>query len=87
MADQRLAAPVLGDVGEEAMLDLVPFAGAGRKVATVTASPVSLAKRLQFAFPQPDPRTVAAAAIGGDQQALAWGSVRARAAATSGGCS
>jgi hypothetical protein len=28
-ADQRLAAPVLGDEGEEPMLDVVPFAGAG----------------------------------------------------------
>ena len=27
MADERLAAPVLGDVGEQAMLDPVPFAG------------------------------------------------------------
>ena len=32
MADERLAAPVLGDVGEQSMLDPVPFAGAGRKV-------------------------------------------------------
>ena len=29
---ERLATPVLADVGEEAMLDLVPLAGAGRKV-------------------------------------------------------
>ena len=28
VADQRLAAPVLADPGKEAMLDLVPFAGA-----------------------------------------------------------
>jgi len=33
MADERLAAPVLGDVGEQAMLDPVPFAGAGRQVS------------------------------------------------------
>ena len=32
MADQRLAAPVLADEGEQAMLDPVPFAGAGRQV-------------------------------------------------------
>jgi hypothetical protein len=31
MADQRLSAPVAGDEGEQAMLDLVPFAGAGGK--------------------------------------------------------
>ena len=32
MADQRLAAPVLGDEGEQAVLDAVPFAGAGRQM-------------------------------------------------------
>ena len=32
MADQRLSAPVAGDEGKQAMLDLVPFAGAGRQV-------------------------------------------------------
>src|SRR5438309_6519259 len=32
VADERLAAPVLGDVGKEAMLDAVPFAGAGRQM-------------------------------------------------------
>ena len=29
VADERLAAPVLGNIGEEAVLDAVPFAGAG----------------------------------------------------------
>jgi hypothetical protein len=37
MTDQRLAAPVLGDVRKHAVLDLVPFAGAGREVADVNA--------------------------------------------------
>src|SRR5882724_6636583 len=32
MADEGFAAPVSGDEREEAMLDLVPFAGAGRQV-------------------------------------------------------
>jgi hypothetical protein len=31
-ATLRLASPVLADVGEQPMLDLVPLAGAGRKV-------------------------------------------------------
>ena len=31
MTDQRLAAPVLSDEGEETVFDLVPFAGAGGK--------------------------------------------------------
>ena len=33
IADERLAAPVLADEGKEAMLNLVPFARARRKVA------------------------------------------------------
>ena len=33
MADERFAAPVSGDEREQAMLDLVPLAGAGRQVA------------------------------------------------------
>ena len=33
VADEGPTAPVLGDERKEAMLDLVPFAGAGRKVA------------------------------------------------------
>lgn len=33
MTHQRAAAPVLRDVAEHSMLDLVPFAGAWRKVA------------------------------------------------------
>src|SRR6266568_2442411 len=32
MADERFAAPVAGDEREEAMLDLVPFAGARRQM-------------------------------------------------------
>ena len=35
MAQQRAAAPVLGNVTEHAMLDLVPFAGSRREVANV----------------------------------------------------
>ena len=33
VADQRLAPPVLADEGEQAMFDLVPLAGARRKMA------------------------------------------------------
>ena len=32
MADERFATPVSSDEREQAMLDLVPFAGAGRQV-------------------------------------------------------
>ena len=50
VADERFAAPVLGDVGKEAMLDAVPFAGAGRQMATVRLRPVSSAKRWSSRF-------------------------------------
>src|SRR6266850_2490778 len=33
VTDQRAGAPVLGDVAEHTMLDLVPFAGAWREMA------------------------------------------------------
>src|SRR3990172_9153671 len=36
---QRLATPVLGDVTEHLVFDLVPLAGAGRKVADANAQP------------------------------------------------
>ena len=69
VADQRLAAPVLGDVAEHAMLDLVPFAGAGREVAHRDAQPQRVRKLLQLELPQPAAAAVGAAAVGGDQQA------------------
>jgi hypothetical protein len=34
---ERTASPILGDVAEQAMLDLVPFARAGREVRDVDA--------------------------------------------------
>ena len=37
------AAPVHGDLGEQPMLDLVPFTGPGGRWQTVIASPVSAA--------------------------------------------
>ena len=68
MGEQRLAAPVLRDEGEQAMLDAVPFAGSGRVVGDGDRQPGVIGEALQFAFPQANPRAVAAAAIGGDQQ-------------------
>src|SRR5689334_24040492 len=50
------------------MLDFVPLAGAGRQVADHDVEAEFVGQLLQFAFPQPDPRAVAASAIGGDQQ-------------------
>src|SRR2546423_20740 len=71
VADERLAAPVLGDVGKEAMLDAVPFAGAGRQMGNGYPETGFVGKALQFTFPEADAGAVAAAAIGPYGQASA----------------
>src|SRR6266436_8401534 len=60
IADEWLGAPVLADKGEEAVLDFVPLAGAGRQVADRDVEAEFVGQLLQFAFPQPHPRAVAA---------------------------
>jgi hypothetical protein len=64
---ERLSTPVLGDVGEQPMFDLVPLAGSRREVAYRNAQPGFIGQLLQFDFPEPQARTVAAARVGGDQ--------------------
>jgi hypothetical protein len=49
------------------VLDFVPLAGAGRQVADHNVEAEFVGQLLKFAFPQPHPRAVAAAAVGGDQ--------------------
>src|SRR6202163_1897981 len=68
VADERLGAPVLADEGEEPVFDFVPLAGAGRQVADHNVEAEFVSQLLKFAFPQPHPRAVAAASVGGDQQ-------------------
>src|SRR3954453_23764418 len=68
VGQQRLAAPVLGDEGEQPMLDPVPLAGARPQVGHRDRQPGLVRAALQLALPQPDPHAVAAAAVGGDQQ-------------------
>jgi hypothetical protein len=68
MADERLAAPVSGNEREEAMLDLVPLAGAGWQVTHGDGNAELVGQLLELDLPQSDARAVAAAAIGGDQQ-------------------
>lgn len=75
-ADERLAAPVLGDIGEEAVLDLVPFAGAGRQVGDGDGKAGLVGEALDLALPQADPNAIAAAAIGGDDEGLGLGIAR-----------
>src|SRR4051794_918027 len=79
MAEQWLAAPVLGDEGEQAMLDAVPFAGSGRQVANRNGDPEFVGQDLQLALPQSHAHAIAAAAIGGDQQPSGAGITRAAA--------
>ena len=67
MTDKRLASPVLTDVGEEPMFDLVPFAGAGGQVANRDLKAGFIGQLLQLGLPQPGPVTVAASTIGRDQ--------------------
>src|SRR6266404_3645304 len=83
IADERLGAPVLADEGEEAVFDFVPLAGAGRQVADRDIEAEFVGQLLEFAFPQPHPRTVAAPApslrwgrLGGDQQSGCLGIAR-----------
>ena len=45
------------------MLDFVPLAGAGGQVADRDLDAELVGQLLQFAFPQPDPRAVAAATV------------------------
>jgi len=52
------------------MLDLVPFAGARWQVMHADVGAQFIGKALKFAFPQPHPRTTAAAAIRSDGQPL-----------------
>ena len=88
MADERLAAPVLGDEGEQSMLDPVPFAGAGRQVGDRHGEAGLVGEALQLALPQTNAGAVAAAAVGRDQQTIrVRDSGPCRAAATSDGCS
>ena len=76
VTDQGLALPVLGDMAEHPMLDLVPFAGPRREVADVDGQAQLARQVLQRDFPEPAAAAVAAAAIGGDQQLAGAGVAR-----------
>src|ERR1039457_3316884 len=65
---QRLTPPVRRNEREEPVLDLVPLAGARWKVADGKRQAAFIRETLQLQFPESQPPTVAAPAIGGDQQ-------------------
>ena len=60
VAHQRFATPVLTDERKESMLDLVPFARAGRQMANVNVQASLVCKPLQLALPEAIARAVAA---------------------------
>src|SRR5258708_3409145 len=64
---QRAPAPVDGDEREQAMLHLVPLAGAGREVADVDRYVELVGDALQLVLPYVRPIAVAASGIGGDE--------------------
>ena len=68
MTDERAAAPVLRDVAEHPVFDLVPLAGSGREVANVDGHFQSIGQALQRELPKTTTATVAAAAVGGNEQ-------------------
>ena len=54
VADRRFAPPVLADKGEQAMFDLVSFAGARGKMADFDVQSGLISQFLQLQFPEPD---------------------------------
>ena len=62
IAVQRLGGPVFGDLGEQTMLDGIPFGGAGRVVSDRSSDAECIAQlSLDLGFPGPGSATVAAA--------------------------
>src|SRR3954470_18595672 len=57
-AGERRRAPVLRDVAEQAMLDLLPLRGAGSIMAALENQPGLFGEPLQLNFPKPQPRPV-----------------------------
>ena len=66
--DEGGAAPVHGDVREEAMFNTVPLAGPRREVTDSDRQARAIREPLQFPLPEPKPCAVAAAGVGGDQE-------------------
>ena len=64
---ERPASPVLGDVAEQPVLDLVPLRCARRIMMDVDHEPGIVGELLQFALPEPHTRAVGAAAVCSDR--------------------
>src|SRR5271166_1199624 len=57
-AGERVGTPVLGNVAEHAMLDLVPLRGAGGIMADLESQAGVVGKPLQFDLPKPQTWTI-----------------------------
>src|SRR4029077_3387230 len=66
--DEWSPAPGLRDVAEQAVLDLIPLRRAGRIMMDVEHEAGLVGELLQLDLPQPDARSIRAAAIGRDRQ-------------------
>src|SRR5258707_3834953 len=75
--DEWSPAPSLGDVAEQAVLDLIPLRRARRIVMDVEHEAGLVGELLQLDFPQPDTRSIRAAAIGRDRQLAGFRVARA----------
>ena len=64
VTDQGSSPPILGNVGEHAMLDFVPLAGARWEVAHMDRHPQAHNQLLQCHLPQAAPAAIAATAVG-----------------------
>ncbi len=71
--DQRFSPPVETNEREEPVLDPIPFAGAGRVMANGNSHSCYVAQILQVQFPGALPVSIAAAAVGANQQPLREG--------------
>ena len=66
--EQRSPTPVLRDVADESVLNLVPFGRPGRKVGDADGETRAVREPLQFRLPDTGPRAIAATRVGGDEQ-------------------
>ena len=71
--DEWSPAPSLRDVAEQAVLDLIPLRRARRIVMDVEHEARLVGELLQLDLPQPDTRSIRAAAIGRDGNSRAFG--------------
>src|SRR5665811_1400869 len=78
VAGQGSALPVPGDLGEQAVLDLVPFAGARREMADADVQAGLCRQSGELSLPGPATVAVGATGVGGDEQPRSVGGMRPR---------